>query len=454
VPYNGTVIPAASAAMRTILPVLVCLVLLPCACERGRTVDERDAGAVQAQARVARIDERSQAAASTDTGQADARLRADGRQPSARPASAGASVVPARKTGGPLPALRVPAQPFVRTEFARFDEPWAMAFLPDGRLLVSEKHGRLRLFDTTTKQAGDIVGVPAVAYGGQGGFGDVVLHPQFASNGLVYISYAEQGDGGTRGAAVARARLTLDAGNGGSLSNLQVVWRQVPKVTGEGHYSHRIAFDRFGKLWISSGERQKFTPAQDMQTNLGKIIRLNADGSVPADNPFANQGGIAAQVWSLGHRNILGLAFDAAGRLWEHEMGPRGGDELNLIERGSNHGWPIVSNGDNYDGSPIPDHDTRPEFNAPEAWWTPVIAPAGFIIYSGSMFPYFRGHGFIGGLASQALVRVQFDGVQAREASRYDMGQRIREVEQGPDGAIWLLEDGANARLLKLTPVL
>ncbi|WP_242107382.1 PQQ-dependent sugar dehydrogenase [Luteimonas aquatica] len=356
-----------------------------------------------------------------------------------------------RYTGGNLPPLRL----FVRTEYARFDEPWAMTFLPDGRLLVTEKQGRLKLFDVARKQTSEITGVPAVAYGGQGGFGDVVLHPQFAGNGLVYFSYAEQGENGTRGAAVARAVLHLNPAGGGSLSGVQVVWRQL-KVTGENHYSHRIAFGRDGKLWISSGERQKFDPAQDLQSNLGKILRLNADGSIPADNPFVAQGGVAAQVWSLGHRNVLGLAFDPQGRLWAHEMGPMGGDEVNLIERGANYGWPIVSNGDHYDGTPIPDHPTRPEFNAPEAWWTPVIAPAGFVIYTGRMFPFFHGDGFIGGLAAQSLVRVKL-GVAggapwAREATRYPMGQRIREVEQGPDGALWLLEDGGNARLLKLTP--
>lgn len=353
--------------------------------------------------------------------------------------------------GGNLPARQVPNPAFKSTEVARFEQPWAMTFLPDGRLLVTEKPGRLRLIDVATKQVGEIIGVPAVAYGGQGGLGDVVLHPQFASNRLVYLSYAESGTGG-RGAAVARATLNLDAsGNNGSLSNLQVLWRQI-KVSGENHYSHRIAFDRDGKLWISSGERQKGTPAQDLQSNLGKILRLNADGSTPADNPFVNEGGVATQVWSLGHRNVLGVAFNTQGQLWTHEMGPSGGDELNLIERGSNYGWPIVSNGSNYDGSDIPDHSTRPEFNAPEAWWTPVIAPAGFIIYTGDLFPYFRGNGFIGGLASTALIRIQFDGNTGREVSRYPMGQRIREVEQGPDGAIWLLEDGSNVRLLKLTP--
>lgn len=376
--------------------------------------------------------------------------------PTSRPAGVQASAVAQAagqppSMGGNLPARQIPNPAFKSTEVARFDQPWAMTFLPDGRLLVTEKPGKLRLIDVATRQIGEIIGVPAVAYGGQGGLGDVVLHPQFASNRLIYLSYAESGAGG-RGAAVARATLNLDAsGNNGSLSNLQVIWRQI-KVSGENHYSHRLAFDRDGKLWISSGERQKGAPAQDMQSNLGKMLRLNADGSTPADNPFANQGGIAAQVWSLGHRNVLGVVFNAQGQLWTHEMGPAGGDELNLIERGSNYGWPIVSNGSNYDGSDIPDHSTRPEFNAPEAWWTPVIAPAGFIIYDGNLFPYFRGNGFIGGLASTALIRIQFDGNTGREVSRYPMGQRIREVEQGPDGAIWLLEDGSNVRLLKLTP--
>ncbi len=372
---------------------------------------------------------------------------------SAQVPSAAATAVQTMRTGGPQQAFRVPDPPFVAREVGRFTEPWAMTFLPDGRLLVTEKTGHLRLFDVAARATGEIRGVPAVAYGGQGGLGDVVLHPQFASNHLVYLSYVEAGANDTRGAVVVRARLDLDSsGNGGSLAGLQVVWRQAPKVTGYGHYSHRIAFGRDGKLWITSGDRQKFDPAQDLQQNLGKVLRLNADGSIPSGNPFAAQGGIAAQVWSLGHRNLLGIAFDAGGTLWTHEMGPAGGDELNRIERGSNYGWPIVSNGDHYDGTPIPDHSTRPEFNAPEAWWTPVIAPSGFIIYSGNLFPYFRGEGFIGGLASQALVRVRFASGGAQEIRRHAMGARIREVEQGPDGAIWLLEDGANARLLKLTP--
>ena len=208
-------------------------------------------------------------------------------------------------------------------------------------------------------------------------------------------------------------------------------------------------------LWLSSSERQKFDPAQDLSTNLGKIVRLNDDGTVPTDNPFVNRGGVSAQIWTLGHRNILGLTFDAQGQLWAHEMGPQGGDELNRIEKGANYGYPIVSNGDHYDGRPIPDHDTRPDFRAPVISWNPVISPAGFIIYDGDLFPQWKGNGFIGGLSSQSLVRIEFNGDTAREAERFDMQRPIREVEQGPDGAIWLLEDGNSrrtGRLLKLTP--
>jgi glucose/arabinose dehydrogenase len=329
-----------------------------------------------------------------------------------------------------------------------------MTFLPGGRLLVTEKKGALKLLDVATGRKVDITGIPTVAYGGQGGFGDVILHPGFTGNGFVYLSYAEPGADGASGAAVARARLALDATGGGKLEELAVIWRQVPKVDSGGHWGHRMAFGPDGKLWVTSSERQQFKPAQDMKSTLGKIVRLNDDGSVPADNPFAAQGGVTAQVWSLGHRNPLGIAFDAQGRLFAHEMGPRGGDELNLIEKGANYGYPVVSNGDHYSGLDIPDHHTHPEFKAPLITWNPVISPAGFIIYSGSMFPDWQGDGFIGGLSSRALVRVEFGKDSAHEAQRFDMGRRIREVEQGPDGALWLLEDernGTGGRLLKLT---
>ena len=342
--------------------------------------------------------------------------------------------------------------PFVATPITSFDEPWAMTFLPDGRLLVTEQEGRLFVVTQDGGKSAPISGVPEVAFGGQGGLGDVVLHPHFVENSRVYLSYAEAGTGNRRGAAVARAKLELTSEGGGSLSDVEVIWRQDPKVTGRGHYGHRVAFSPEGYLFISSGERQKFTPSQDMKQNLGKIVRLHDDGSVPADNPFASRGGLTAQIWSLGHRNPLGLAFDAQGRLWNHEMGPRGGDELNLVIRGENYGYPLVSNGNHYDGRKIPDHDTRPEFRPPAIWWTPVISPGGLVFYSGEVFPAWKGNAFIAGLSSRSLLRIEFNGEKATEAERFAMGKRIREVEQGPNGAIWLLEDGDGGRLLKLTP--
>lgn len=340
--------------------------------------------------------------------------------------------------------------PFTATAVTSFNEPWAMSFISASHALVTERAGVLKLLDVASGKTVAVAGVPAVSYGGQGGLGDVIVHPDFAGNRQVYLSYAEQGEGDTRGAVVARARLT--EGDSPALEELEVIWRQQPYTTGGGHFGHRLAFGPDGKLWISSSERQKFDPAQDMGSNLGKIIRLNADGSVPADNPFAGQPAPADQVWSLGHRNVLGLAFDADGQLWAHEMGPKGGDELNRIVRGGNYGYPLVSNGDHYDGRSIPDHDTRPEFIAPVVTWRTVISPAGLIIYNGSVFPQWQGNAFIGGLSSQSLVRVAFDGNSAREAGRFAMGERIREVEQGPDGAIWLLQDGKDGKLLRLQP--
>ena len=336
------------------------------------------------------------------------------------------------------------------SEIAEFDEPWAMTFLPDSSLLVTTKPGRL--FHVT--QAGEkteVEGMWEVAYGGQGGLGDVVLHPEFTRNGLVYISNAENGDGGTRGAVVWRARLDR-SGAVPRLTEVERIWTQEPKVTGRGHYSHRMVFGSDGMLYISAGERQKQEPAQDLGQALGKIIRLNPDGSVPDGNPWQREGDLARSFWSMGHRNMLGLALDTKGRLWAHEMGPRGGDELNLIVRGDNYGWPVVSYGRQYSGVDIPDHETRPEFNAPEAYWVPSISPAGLIFYDGALFPDWHGDALIGALSGQALIRVDIADSTAREAERFSWGERVREVEQGPEGALWVLEDGGGGRLLRLTP--
>ncbi|MEM7703904.1 MAG: PQQ-dependent sugar dehydrogenase [Pseudomonadota bacterium] len=353
--------------------------------------------------------------------------------------------------------------PFTVEPITAFDEPWSLAFLPDGRMLVTEKKGRLFIVSRNGQKSGPVGGVPDVDYGGQGGLGDVVLHPDFAENRTIYLSYAEGGKGKTRGAAVARAVL------GGSdrrpeLTNLEVIWRQYPKVLGRGHYGHRLAFDSEGYLFISSGDRQKFTPAQDMQSSIGKILRLNDDGSAPDDNPFVDylsedpqvdDDAVYDQIWSLGHRNPLGIAFDGDGRLWEVEMGPAGGDELNLVKRSANYGYPVVSNGNHYDGRPIPDHDTRPEFAAPAIWWTPVVSPGDLMIYGGKLFEAWRGNAFVAGLSSNAIVRIRLDADGAEEVERYAMGARIRSLEEGPNGAIWVLEDerrGSQGRLLKLTP--
>jgi len=360
------------------------------------------------------------------------------------------TVILAACNGDGTSAAPTADQPFVATPVATFDEPWAMTFLPDGSMLVTEKPGRLWLVSADGKQRTPVSGVPKVAYGGQGGLADVVPHPDFANTRFIYLSFAEPGPGSTKGQAVARAKLVLANGAAG-LDGLQIIWRQEPKVTGDGHYSGRIAFSPDGYMFITSGEREKFTPAQNMNQNLGKVIRLSDAGGIPDTNPYYDTGRVKAQIWSAGHRNLLGIAFAPDGALYEVEMGPRGGDEFNRIEKGANYGWPVVSNGDHYDGRPIPDHPTRPEYKPPLVSWSPVISPSSLIIYSGAMFPAWRGSALIGGLLSEALVRVTFDNSQAREAERFAMGKRIREVEQGPDGAVWLLEDGGGGRLLKLT---
>ncbi|TNL53318.1 PQQ-dependent sugar dehydrogenase [Acinetobacter bereziniae] len=333
---------------------------------------------------------------------------------------------------------------------ATFDEPWAMTELVDGRLLITERRGKLKLYDPSSSQSIDILGVPPVAYGGQGGLGDIALHPDYKNNHQIYLSYAEKGNGGY-GAVVIRGELNLQETNP-QIRNIQRIWEQVPKVSGQGHYAHRMLFGKDGKLWISSGERQKFDPAQDMKSNLGKVIRLNDDGSVVADNPFTQQGEIAKQVWSLGHRNPLGIAFDHKDQLWVVEMGPKGGDELNLIHKGENYGYPIVSNGDHYSGKEIPDHVTRPEFKAPEISWTPVISPSNLVFYQKQLFPQWTNKALIGGLSSEAIIVVDTDSKPVREIQRLNMKQRIRDIYPAHDGSIWVLEDGKNAGILRLLP--
>ena len=354
---------------------------------------------------------------------------------------------------------------FTTKTVASFDEPWAMTALPrihsqPPKLLITQKAGELLIVDTATGVKTSVNGVPKVAYGGQGGLGDIILAPDFATSNNIYISYVEAGTGSDSnkfGAKVIKATLTGLDTDAPRLQAITPIWEQTPKLKGQGHYSHRLLFSPDGQyLYISSGERQEKTPAQDMSVNLGKIIRLHGDGSVPADNPFAQNGSdIAAQFWTIGHRNVLGMAFDDKGRLWAHEMGPRGGDEFNLIEKGNNYGWPVVSNGRNYSGTDIPDHDTRPDFVAPKISWTPVISPSSISIYQTGKyndFPAWQGNALISGLSSKALIVVKFaDNNDAAERYRYDMGERIRSVLT-VDGQVWLLEDGDKGRLLQLLP--
>ena len=333
---------------------------------------------------------------------------------------------------------------------SHFNEPWAVTSLPDQRLLVTERQGKLKIFNPKNKQMLDVQGVPAVNYGGQGGLGDVILHPDFAKNHWVYLSYATKGQGGS-GAVISRAKLDLSHPNQPKLTEIKQIWQQVPKVSGQGHYGHRMLFGTDGKLWVSSGERQKFDPAQNMKSNLGKILRLNEDGTAAVGNPFYKQGGVTAEIWSLGHRNPLGMALDRQGQLWVVEMGPKGGDELNIITKGENYGYPIVSNGDHYSGQPIPDHHTRPEFKAPEIDWTPVISPSSMIIYRGQQFPAWQNKALIGGLSSEAIIVVDLEHKPVKEVQRLDMKKRIRGLHEAKDGSIWVIEDGSNARLLKLS---
>ena len=354
---------------------------------------------------------------------------------------------------------------FTTKAVATFNEPWTMTALPtadstEPTLLVTQKTGELFVVDTATGRKTQVKGVPKVAYGGQGGLGDIRLAPDYAMSNAVYISYVEAGTGSDSnkfGAKVIKATLSGLDTDAPTLQSITPIWEQSPKVTGQGHYSHRLLFSPDGQyLYISSGERQKKEPAQDMSMNLGKIIRVYADGSVPRDNPFvSDDNNIASQFWTMGNRNVLGMTFDDSGRLWAHEMGPRGGDEFNLIEKGNNYGWPEVSNGRNYSGTPIPDHDTKPKYAAPKISWTPVISPSAISLYAAgdhNDFPSWQGNALISGLSSKALIVVGLnDDNTADERYRYGMGERVRSV-LAVDGQVWVLEDGEGGQLLKLMP--
>jgi len=342
----------------------------------------------------------------------------------------------------------------VETVADGLDHPWGMAFLPDGRLLVTERSGSLRIMSADGALSEPLSGVPKVVAKGQGGLLDVTLDPKFAENKLVYLSFAEAGEGGA-GTAVARGRLT-DTG----LEDVQVIFRQTPKVSGGNHFGGRLVFTPDNKLFITLGERFKFEPAQDLTNHLGKIVRINPDGSVPADNPFISQTDAQPEIWSYGHRNVEGAAIHpGTGKLWETEFGPKGGDELNIPAPGANHGWPVVSWGTHYDGKDIPNPPTHPDFTDAVRQWTPVISPSGITFYTGEAnpgwtaftIPAWKGSLLIGGLSSQAIIRLSLDGETVTGEERIPMGARIRDVEQGPDGAVYALTDAGNGAVLRLT---
>jgi aldose sugar dehydrogenase len=374
--------------------------------------------------------------------------------------------------------------PFTMTKVATLSLPWRVAFLPDSRMLITEKTGGMVLL-TPQGEKTSVANVPPVLYHGQGGQLGVFLSPHYDKDHFVYLTYSEPGEPGGSSLALARARLALN-GNNASLEDLKVIWRDGERGDG-GQFGAQIAFSPDGKyLFLTVGDRQRMTPAQDPNQPLGKILRLTLDGKPAPGNPMAGKKGAPtvpvidppanteaaktapvirtysfpggknitpSETWTTGHRTPYGLAFAPDGRLWELEHGPRGGDELNLIVPGKNYGWPLVSYATNYDGVPIPSPDTRPDLTKPVIYWTPVIAPGNLVFYKGAMFPQWNGSALVGGLATMSIVRITFDGKGgATPAERWNVGHRIRDIEVAPDGALWMLEDSKTGGVYRVTP--
>jgi glucose/arabinose dehydrogenase len=331
------------------------------------------------------------------------------------------------------------------------EHPWALAFLPDGRILVTERPGRLRIVGRDGSLSAPLAGVPAVAAAGQGGLLDVALDPRFAENRLVYLSFSEAGENATAGTAVARGRL-----GDGRLEDVQVIYRQEPKVQGSGHFGSRLVFRRDGTLFVTQGDRQRYRErAQDLMQGLGKVVRINADGSIPRDNPFVGRDDARPEIWSYGHRNVQAAALDPeTGDLWTVEHGARGGDELNRPERGKNYGWPVITYGVDYNGKPIGEGTAREGMEQPVYYWDPVIAPSGMTFYTGDAFPAWRGNILVGSMTPGRLVRLVLRDGRVASEERYlgELDERIRDVQQGPDGMIYVVTDSPRGRLLRVLP--
>ena len=356
-----------------------------------------------------------------------------------------------------MPALPALAAPRVEVVARGLVNPWAVAFLPDGRWLVTERPGRMRIINADGKLGAPLPGLPPVYAQGQGGLLDVVLDPQFSSNRRVYWSYSEAGADGDNGTAVARARLDGEPGNE-RLADVQVLFRQMPKVSGSLHFGGRLVFGQDGRLFITLGDRfSRKDDAQNLANHLGKVVRIEPDGKVPADNPFASQAGARPEVWSYGHRNVQGAAIHpTTGALWTTEHGPQGGDELNITLPGKNHGWPVITAGRNYvTGTKIGDGTERADVAAAVTTWLPTsIAPSGMVFLTSDRYPGWKGQLFIGALRGESLLRLQLEGRRVVQEERLlkNLNERIRDVRQGPDGWLYLLTDNPDGRLLRLLP--
>ena len=332
------------------------------------------------------------------------------------------------------------------------EHPWALAFLPDGRMLVTERPGRLRIIAAGGQLSEPVAGVPEVAARSQGGLLDVAVDPAFSENRYVYLSYAEPGEDGTASTAVARGQL-----GDGRLENVQVIYRQQPKVRSGGHYGSRIVFRGDGTIFITQGDRQNQRPlVQDLSTGIGKIVRINADGTIPPDNPFVGREGTLPAIWSYGHRNLQGATLHPeTGQLWTVEHGARGGDDLNHPEAGKNYGWPVITYGVDYSGAKIGEGTAREGMEQPVYYWDPVIAPSGLIVYTGNRYPGWTGSLLIGSMRPGALVRLELENGRVTREERYlgELGERIRDVQQGPDGYVYVVTDNASGRVLRVEPV-